>query len=644
MLLEEYRKARKLGNIQYKKAVSKGELAHPQVLEEVLKGKKTAGEIELGTVEIPMNLIVGTKEAGRQGALSPGFLPLLDEDSEFAGKWMRLYDSQMEEGVLDPIMAYEYQNRFYVQEGHKRVSIMKYLEMPTIAAFVIRILPMREDTKESRKYDEFQAFYQKTKLNEILFSEHGGYGKLLRAVGKDWHAEWTEEEIQRLKTVFYHFSAMYCSMNGGQRPEVIGDAFLRCLTIFPYEELKAKSSFEIGKELKSMKEEIEPQALTAGVEHVVEPEGEKPSLVTKILPSLPNLPSLPSLPSAKKKLKAAFIYDGAIDKSGWTYAHEFGRLQVEKRFQDEFATAAFENVRQSQTEDVIEQAIREGSTVVFTTTPIQMQATMKAALKHPEVFFFNCSLNFPYKSVRTYYARSYEVKFLLGLIAGSMLEGDIIGYEANYPIYGNVANINAFAAGVHMVRPRAKVHLYWSGVKKEYQCQHKNEAIILAKEPVAPKQAEYPYGLYQQSGDKVKTLATGIIDWGKFYGRILEFIADGTWKRLTGKSKRPLNYWWGISAGVIELICSETLPYGTRKLTEEFRRLISWGGYHPFAGIFYDQAGHAHGKEGEILSTEEIIAMDWLCSNVIGSIPTKQQLSDKAKELVELQGILGEMA
>lgn len=633
MLLEEYRKARKLGNMQFKKAVSKGEPPHPQALDEILKDTKTAGELRLGTVEIPMQLIAGIKDTSRQSALSPDFLPLLDEDSEFAGKWMRLYESQMEEGIRDPIIAYEYKNRFYVLEGCKRVSIMKYLKMPTIQASVTRVLPVKERTKESRKYEEFQAFYKKTKLNEILFSQYGSYRKLLKAVGKDWNADWTEEEIRRLKRVFYHFSAMYSSMNGEQSPEVTGDAFLRCLTIFPYEELKAKTSTEIGEDLKSMKEEIEPQALTAGVEHVPEPKEEKLSLVTKILPT------------PKKKLKVAFIYDGAINGSGWTYAHELGRRHVERKFKDDFATTAFENIKLSwQAEDVIERAIEEGNTVIFTTTPIQMQATMKVALKHPDVFFFNCSLNYPYKSVRTYYVRAYEIRFLLGLIAGSMSEENVIGYEANYPIYGNVANINAFAIGVQMVKPHAKVQLYWSGVKDEHQYKHKKETIILAKETVTPEGAECPYGLYNQSGDEVIRLATGIVKWGKFYSRILEFISDGTWKSRTGKSKRSLNYWWGLSAKVLEVVYSEKLPRGSKKLAEEFGNFIAWGVYHPFQGIIYDQEGKAHGKEGGILDTEEIITMNWLHENVIGRIPATEELTEKAQELVELQGVLEEMA
>ncbi len=631
MLLEEYRKAKKLGNAQYRRALSRGETPHPQALDEILKEKKTVGEVELGVTEIPMQLIVGTKGVGRQGALSPEFLPLFDEDSEFAGKWMRLYDSQMEEGIREPIIAYEYKNRFYVQEGSKRVSIMKYLKMPSILASVIRILPEKEDTAEGRKYEEFLAFYQQTRLNEILFSEPGSYTKLLQAMGKDWDSQWSEEEIRRLKNVFYHFCVMYSSMSGEQSPEVIGDAFLRCLTIFPYEELKEKTSYEIGKEIKKIKEEIEPQALSAGVEHIMEPQASEASFVTKLLPI------------AKKKLKVAFIYDGLIQESGWTGAHELGRMQVETRFKDEFTTTAFENIQSGdQAEDIIERAIAEGNTVIFTTTPVQIQSTIKAALKHPDVYFFNCSLNYPYKSVRTYEVRSYEVKFLLGLIAGIMSEDDTIGYEADYPIYGNVANINAFAIGVQMVKPQAKVRLHWRCVKEEYQSGQKGEGIILAKETTMPEGAERLYGLYQQLDGTNVRLAAGVTDWGKFYCRILELIADGTWKKQTGKSKRSLNYWWGFSAGVVELVCSKQLPCGTKKLVDKFRRFLSWGVYHPFEGVIYDQEGRAHGSEDVVLDLEEIITMNWLCENVVGRIPVKEELTEKAQELVALQGVLEE--
>ena len=50
-------------------------------------------------------------------------------------------------------------------------------------------------------------------------------------------------------------------------------------------------------------------------------------------------------------------------------------------------------------------------------------------------------------SVRTYYGRIYEAKFLVGAIAGALADNNRVGYIANYPIYGMVAGINAFALG-----------------------------------------------------------------------------------------------------------------------------------------------------------------------------------------------------
>ena len=53
----------------------------------------------------------------------------------------------------------------------------------------------------------------------------------------------------------------------------------------------------------------------------------------------------------------------------------------------------------------------------------------------------------------------------MGAIAGAMAENNKIAYIADYPIYGAIANINAFALGAKMINPRAKVYLEWSTKK-----------------------------------------------------------------------------------------------------------------------------------------------------------------------------------
>ena len=99
-------------------------------------------------MDIPLNLIVGTKTAGRQKAFASNFMPLLGENTEFGMKWATLYDSQLNEGIRDPIKAYEFMNKFYVEEGNKRVSAMRAVDAAYIPAIVTRILPKRTEEKD----------------------------------------------------------------------------------------------------------------------------------------------------------------------------------------------------------------------------------------------------------------------------------------------------------------------------------------------------------------------------------------------------------------------------------------------------------------------------------------------------------------
>ena len=122
----EYEKALALGQKEYKACQAKGLPLYPPVLDEVLTGVDTRGEVELGLVDVPIHLITGTRSAGRQRAFSPSFYPLLGADTELAAKWTALCSAHLSEGINEPIKVYEYLHDFYVQEGHKRVSVLRY--------------------------------------------------------------------------------------------------------------------------------------------------------------------------------------------------------------------------------------------------------------------------------------------------------------------------------------------------------------------------------------------------------------------------------------------------------------------------------------------------------------------------------------
>ena len=70
--------------------------------------------------------------------------------------------------------------------------------------------------------------------------------------------------------------------------------------------------------------------------------------------------------------------------------------------------------------------------------------------------------------------------------------------------------------------------------------------------------------------------------------------------------------------------------------------MIINGQFEPFSDEMYDQSRRLRNKKGNSLPPEEIITMDWLMDNVIGSIPDIEQLEDSVKPLVMNQGITQE--
>jgi hypothetical protein len=133
-------------------------------------------------------------------------MPLLSPASEFADKWKILCAAHVAEGIREPVKLYEYRNRFYVEEGNKRVSVLKYFGAPTIPAVVTRYVPKRSESPENRVYFEFLDFYAKCPVNYLIFSKPGSYRAFTEAAGKQPDDIWTDEERMNLKAMYSRFT------------------------------------------------------------------------------------------------------------------------------------------------------------------------------------------------------------------------------------------------------------------------------------------------------------------------------------------------------------------------------------------------------------------------------------------------------
>lgn len=637
MSANEYLKAQKLGEKRYQAAVAKNEYPYLPVLDEIISPSDTVGEVNLGLQTISLDRVVGTATAARTTAFASNFMPILDYHTEFGAKWSALCASHIEEGIHDPIKVYEYMNKFYVIEGNKRVSVLKYFGADSVPAMVTRKIPRKNDSIENKVYYEFMDFHKQTGINYVHFSQTGGYDKLREFIGLDNEREFSDDERLDFNSAHLAFERAYLAKKGSEDLTItIDDAMLVFLNVYGYEALKKMSAAEVKDSVEKVWTEI-----------VLSSKKKEQVVLPKLDPVEPkkSILGLVIKPAAPSNLKVAFVYDKTPASSVWTYCHELGRLDMQNKLGDAVDSSTFCNVdTQAKLVECLNKLVDEKYDVIFTTGPEMLPEALKVAVLHPDIKILNCSLSLANSHVRTYYARMYEVKFITGMIAGSLCADGQIGYVADYPIFGTTANINAFAIGARMVNPRAKIYLQWTKVKgaNPQKFFEKNGITYISdRDMIMPDDASRNFGLYHydQNGDVVN-LAMPFYNWGAFYERILRSILDGNWKQEEkSETANAVSYWWGMSAGIVDVICSKHLPAGTQKLISVMTNLIREGAITPFSGKLTSQNGVVRNEDDGAMLHEDILKMDWLAENIVGMLPTADDLVDEARTVVALQGV-----
>ena len=627
-LHEYYQDAKAKGKREFNRLKGRGQSAHLSSLDGLLKDVDIVGSVSLGTFEVPLEKVVGTYYHARRMLFSKSFLPLESDNSEFGYKWMEVCRAHLEEGIRDPIKVYEYLNYYYVMEGNKRVSVLKYFDVASIQAEITRLIPRFDENDENIvNYYAYLDFYNETKLMSIWLSKPYRYQRLLNYLN-DYHPEGIQEEEKFKhfdKYVFRPFRKIFLEFGGEKLPMTTADAFLLYMKLYniPWEldESQVRSIMpSLLLELSNYGEYEELEIVTTTDEM------EKTTL----------LDSLTSL-FGTRFLKVGFVYARDTEKSGWTYSHDLGRRYIEEKFGQQIETGWIDHVPEDDSAyEVIKAFAIEGNyDVIFTTSEVFRRATVKCAIELPKIKFFSCSGNRPYVHMSNYFGRTYEPRFLTGIIAGALTKTDVVGYTATDANPEVISSINAFALGVKLVNPRAKVLVAytgeWNNPQKSTDISEKliaqNADILSNKNLIVPRDVTWDYGVYAMLCDidpetkqPKNYLAAPIWKWGNFYEKIINSLLNGSYQRMVANStttQRVLNFWWGLDVGVLDLYMAENkLPNDTLKLVKHFKDMVKTDQYHPFVGPVYDKEGILRVEPGEIPSPDEIMSMDWFIDNV----------------------------
>ena len=109
-----------------------------------------------------------------------------------------------------------------------------------------------------------------------------------------------------------------------------------------------------------------------------------------------------------------------------------------------------------------------------------------------------------------------------------MCKNGKIGYMADYPICGMIANINAFAIGVKMVNPNATIQLEWTTVRSKQEILEDFKAnevnLVSCLEMIVPNSPSRYFGLVNIEKDEPENLTAVIWNWGALYKKLVETV------------------------------------------------------------------------------------------------------------------------
>ncbi|MGI9862276.1 BMP family ABC transporter substrate-binding protein [Moorella naiadis] len=339
-----------------------------------------------------------------------------------------------------------------------------------------------------------------------------------------------------------------------------------------------------------------------------------------------------SAPAANKEepFKVAFMYVGPVGDAGWTFAHDQGRKELEKKL-PWVQTSFVENVAEgADAERTLTELAEKGNKVIFATSFGYMDYVLKVAPKYPQTVFLNCAHFKSAANAGNYYGRMYQPRYLSGIIAGKMTKSNIIGYVASHPIPEVIRGINALALGVRSVNPKAVVKVVWTNTWYDPAAEKQaalslldTGADVIAENqdtpgPMIAAQERGAYGIGNNtdmsSFAPKAVLTTPIFHWGKYYTQVVKEVKEGKqWDH---------NYWGSMKDGVVDLApYGPMVPDDVKQLVEAKKKEILDGKWDVFTGPIKDQSGKVRIAEGQKMSDADMLQFNWFVEGVQGEIP-----------------------
>ena len=352
------------------------------------------------------------------------------------------------------------------------------------------------------------------------------------------------------------------------------------------------------------------------------------------------------------ELKVAILHFGPIGDYGWTYEAHLGAQKMAETL-PYVELSEREEACGPDAPQIMREYAEAGYKVIFCHSWDFGEDIGEVASDYPDVvFMWGAGVEKKAPNAGMYFARMYEGRFLAGMVAGAMTKTNKIGYAAALPTSEVVRGIDAFAKGVALVNPDAKVYVEWIG---EWYNPPKEKEVTLSlidkgcdiithhSDSNAPGEAAEERGVYFISyHSDMRRFApdvflTGVVwNWTPIMTDIVKAVREGTWDEHPGQ-----DWWYGLAEGGVRLApFSDSVPDDVREMVEEKEQEIIEGEFEIFPGMTDEELREIYYLEpnvvGELLISvnvgqEFVIALD---ENPSTGYSWQEEFDDSFLELV----------
>ena len=331
------------------------------------------------------------------------------------------------------------------------------------------------------------------------------------------------------------------------------------------------------------------------------------------------------LPETGKHLAAGCVLVGAKDDKGWNESHSTGLLNACRAYDCGFMVREWIAENEASTSAAVNELIDDGANVIFLTSFGYGEYMDEIAQQYPHVAFFGISGEGAAKNSTTYFARLYQARYLAGIVAGAESKTGILGYITAAPNSQTNRSINAYAMGMRLANPKARLIVRFIG-SWEDEAAERESVILLAEKgadvityhedrPYAVEEAE-KLGLmsvgynavYEKYSDRFLTAA--MYNWEVLYEKVL-----GDY--MSGRSNFSSSYWLGFEEGAVALhpLSPKVSEETASLVSAEKERIVNYSGV--FSGVIYDNHGILRCDKDERISDYELFTgMDWFAEGV----------------------------